>query len=124
MLTDKWSIGKKNNEMDSTNIVSGILGGMEPSQFVIFYITAILGLLCSIAVHVFKQYRIKPKGSEFNVLAILYDERIRIICTVVVIPAAIIFSDNIMGSSITNWSAFLAGFVTDRTLDAFIAKSS
>lgn len=87
-------------------------------QFLIFFGWACLGQVFAIAV---QQYKFAPRISRYGGFSIkvwVCDNGWRIVVTIIAMIVGVVFTEAILQVKLNELTAFLAGFFTDKTIDA------
>lgn len=98
--------------------IEAMLLGMEWIQFISFLMFGYLGLVISYLIQLYKYYPRINKNGGFSIWFAISDNWIRIMIGLLIIPVGIRFSQELLGITITEWTAFLSGFFSDRTIDS------
>lgn len=104
--------------MDKTNITNNVLNGQTPDQFVSLLIWGFVGFIFSIFLELLRhKKKIKTNGG-FVLSFWLKDNIIRFILSIMAIVIGVLFTPDLIGKDISNFSALLAGLVTDKIIEA------
>jgi hypothetical protein len=96
--------------------------GMTVFQILYFLAFAAFGQLFSIAIQQVKYApRIKAYGG-FSLFIWLTDNLWRVVVTICAMIAGVLFTPQLSGQELTEWTAFLSGFATDKIIDSFINR--
>lgn len=96
--------------------------GMTILQVLYFLAFAAFGQLFSIALQQVKYApRIKAYGG-FRVFRWLDDNIWRVVLTLCAMVAGVLFTPQLSGQELTEWTAFLSGFATDKIIDSLINR--
>ena len=106
-------------ETTEMGFVDMFLGGMSIIAFTSYMLWAYIG----VAVNVLLEYQARsaPDGKEWkqDKFSFSYwwkDNRMKILLSCILVPVAIVFSKEVIGMSISNWTAVLIGGGSDRLL--------
>ena len=101
-------------------MTSLILGeGVSFKMFIVFTIFGLVGLLTSVA---FDIYSSGAKSKELSLKVFWKDNKWRLILSLLVIVIAILFSEQLMSISMSNWASFLAGFTADKLIENLMQR--
>jgi len=104
--------------MDNAILTSNILNGQTKEQFIALLLWGFVGFIFSILIELLRHTKkIKTKGG-FNFAFWLKDNTIRFILSVLAIVIGVLFTPDLIGKDIGNFSALLAGLVTDKIIEA------
>jgi hypothetical protein len=104
--------------MDLTTITNHILNGQTSEQFVALLFWGLMGFFCSILIELLRHTKkIKTKGG-FDFVFWFKDNSIRFILSVLTIIIGVLFTNDLIGKDIGNFSALLSGLVTDKIIEA------
>lgn len=100
-------------------MIETLFNGITIVDFVAFYLLALFGLFLSMALEVYKLHK---KIEDFE-LKIWFDiNQYRLLLNLVFIVLGIIFTEELTGSIVTPFTAFLAGFSVDKVIESFKDK--
>lgn len=97
--------------------ITAFLNGINPIDFIIYYLMGSFGLFISI----YSQFYKRKDVTSF--IFYIKDYKKRLFLNIIIIPVGIIFSQNLLGIEIGLWGAFTAGLSTDVLLDRFLIKA-
>lgn len=95
-----------------------ILNGEADEQFVSLLIWGLIGFLFSILIELSRHKEKIKKLGGFSFTYWLQDNIIRFILSILTIIIGSLFSNELIGKNMNNWSAFLTGLVTDKIIEA------
>jgi hypothetical protein len=104
--------------MDKELLKSNILNGETSEQFVSLLIWGLIGFLFSILIELGRHKDKIQKLGGFSLGYWLKDNIIRFILSILTIIIGSLFSNELIGKNMNNWSAFLTGLVTDKIIEA------
>jgi hypothetical protein len=91
-------------------------------QFFYFFAYACFGQLFSIAMQQVKYgNKIKAYGG-FSLLVWVNENGWRAVLTICCMVAGVLFTEQLSGSPLSAWSAFLSGFATDKIIDSLVNR--
>jgi len=97
-----------------------ILGeGVTWVMFGSFLIMGTFGLFCSV---MFDVYSSGIQHHEFDVKTFWQRNDIRIYLSFLAVMVGVLFSEQLLGSSLNTWTAFLSGFMSDKLIENLLKR--
>lgn len=90
----------------------------EPQQFGVLLFYGYIGALLSYLIQVYKYFPRIKKESGYSILYALRDNIWRLLLTFIIVPVGILFSEELLQFKISAFTSLLAGFMSDKTIDA------
>lgn len=107
-------------EVTEASFSSLVLGeGVTWTMFVVFLTFGLVGLITSVA---FDIYSSGATGKEFSIKIFWKDNKWRMLLSLLVIVIAILFSEQLMSITMSNWASFLAGFTADKLIENLMQR--
>lgn len=108
------------NKINKDSIINEALNGTSTNDFVAYLLWAGVGLIASVLIELIRHHKaIKDKGG-FSIKFWLLDNLARFLLSIIAIIVGILFSPDVLGVTISNFGAFMAGLVTDKIVEALI----
>lgn len=109
--------------MDTSIIVNNLLNGHTIEDFIVYVIFGFIGLILSLIVEVFRsKNKIKTRGGFSFAFWITDNYKIlRVLLSIIAVIIGVLFSEQLLGFSINNWGAIVAGFSTDKIVETLIS---
>lgn len=109
--------------MDKTTVETNILNGQTPDQFVALLFWGLIGFICSILIERTISKRIKtvphlPFGEYVK------ENIARFLLSIMAILIGVLFTPDLLGRDISNFSALLVGLGTDKIIEILIKLKS
>jgi hypothetical protein len=102
--------------------MESLIIGMTAFQMLYFLSFAAFGQFFSIALQQVKYApRIKAYGG-FSILIWINENFWRVIVTLCAMIAGVLFTPQLTGQELTEWTAFLSGFATDKVIDSLLNR--
>jgi hypothetical protein len=97
-----------------------ILGdGVTWTMFAAYYIMGMVGLFVSALTDI---YSSGIESNQFLFRIFWRENKIRLILSFVVIAVGVVFSEQLIGSKLTTWTAFLSGFMSDKVIENLMQR--
>jgi len=103
-------------------MTESLIMGMTSLHFYYFLAFACFGQLFSIAIQQVKYGKLIASRGGFSILIWLNENGWRVIMTLCAIVAGVLFTPQLSGQDLTEWTAFLSGFATDKVVDSFVNR--
>jgi hypothetical protein len=88
-------------------------------MFISFLIMGTFGLICSV---MFDVYSSGIEANEFAFNKFWQRNKIRIYLSVLAVMIGILFSEQLLGSQLNTWTAFLSGFMSDKLIENLLKR--
>lgn len=96
------------------DIIIGLLGGQQPSQFLVNILFALIGVVLTMLLSTtFRDIDSKRTPVEFSWSFFLQDNIKRLIAGIIMIFLALRFTPDIFGVQLSNWLAVIIGLIND-----------
>lgn len=109
--------------MDKTIVTNHILNGQTPEQFIALLFWGFIGLLTSILIERMISKSVKsikhPPLNEY-----LKENIARLLLSLIAVLIGVLFTPDLLGRDINNFSALLAGLSTDKLIELLIKLKS
>jgi hypothetical protein len=102
-----------------TEIILG--NGVTWEMFISFLLLGFFGLMCSV---VFDVYSSGIDANEFEFKKFWKRNKIRTILSLLMLVVGILFSEQLLGASLNTWTAFLAGFTSDKLIENLLRRKA
>jgi len=97
-----------------------ILGeGITLDMFLVYFVFGLIGLISSVA---FDIYSSGTSGNKLSGKIWWNDNKWRLLLSVLTVIIAILFSEQLMSITMSNWAGFLAGFTADKLIESLIQR--
>lgn len=93
--------------------------GVQLVDITVYFILGIFGIFSSLVIDV---YSSGIQISQFDRKRWLKDNGFRVIVSIMVLFAAMVFGEEIVGIPTSNWSMFLAGFTSDKIIENLLQR--
>jgi ABC-type uncharacterized transport system YnjBCD ATPase subunit len=100
-----------------TEILLG--NGVTWIMFMSFLLMGSFGLLCSV---LFDVYSSGIEANEFAFSKFWKRNQIRIYLSILAVIVGILFSEQLLGSHLNSWTAFLSGFMSDKLIENLLKR--
>ncbi len=109
--------------MDTSIIVGKLLNGHTTEDFIVYLIFGFVGLVLSLIVEIIRsKNKIKARGGFSFAFWITDNYKVlRVFLSVVSVILGVLFSEQLLGFSINNWGAIIAGFSTDKIVETLFS---
>lgn len=92
-----------------------ILGeGVSWMMFFAYIMVGVFGLTCSV---LFDIYSSGIAANEFKFKKFIYENEIRILLSILAVIVGVLFHEQLLGSELNTWTAFLSGFMSDKIIE-------
>jgi ABC-type uncharacterized transport system YnjBCD ATPase subunit len=88
-------------------------------MFMSFFIMGTIGLIASV---LFDVYSSGIKTNDFDFGKFWTRNKFRIYLSFLAIVIGILFSEQLLGSQLNNWTAFLSGFMSDKLIENLLKR--
>jgi hypothetical protein len=104
--------------------MENIIEGLTFEKIGCYYLIALLGMVMSMLIQQVKhQNPIKASGG-FKWSTWILENWKRVLLNLLGMLVGILFSEQLLGITLTAWAAFLAGYTTDNVIDSLVNKKS
>lgn len=90
----------------------------EPHQLFVLMFYGYIGAILSYLIQVYKYFPRIKKESGFSPYFALKDNWLRGLLTIIIVPVGILFSEELLQIKISPFTSMIAGFMSDKTIDA------
>ncbi len=111
--------------METKSTLDLLLNGMSLQQFTVFFILGMVGVVGSMIMEMYKKrmnFKAEGKSFDFSMGYWIKDNAMRFILSTFAVIVGILFTKDVLDTELNNFTAFLAGFNTDKIIETFKAK--
>lgn len=107
--------------MDTLSFGNKLLNGISPTDFLVYFIFATLGIIVFIVLQQVQRKKEKSEKTASGIGDWIKKNKARVLLTFLAVIIGILFTEDVLGIKLNNWGAMSVGLSTDVIIEKIIA---